>query len=90
MSITVPGQVSMNHEAHDGPMAFPVSMVMQRPGEVRFVSLGGISKRLMLAAMLYSPIGDEPESRAFAAADRLIDFERQQAEAAKKLNGLVT
>ena len=71
--VVIPGQLEINVEQHGGPNAFPFSFMAQRPGEIRFTAIGGISTRLMVAAMLATEdTADGWELRALERADSLI------------------
>ena len=85
--IVLPQQVGVSVEQGPGPNAFPFTFMMQQPGAVKFLAVGGMSKRLMVAAMC-GPLAatltvdvqtDHAwESEAFRLADALIAFEEKQ------------
>lgn len=79
--IVLPQQVQLTVENSSGPAAFPASMMMQQGNHIKWITMGGISKRLLIAAMIAGPPaeGDWWEKLAFASADRLIAFEEKQA-----------
>ena len=79
--IVLPQQVGVSVESVPGPNAFPLSLMMQQPGAVKFLAVGGISKRLLVASAVAGPPygdGETWEREAFVLADRLIAFEEKQ------------
>jgi hypothetical protein len=86
--IVLPQQVGVSVENVPGAAAFPVSVMMQQPGAIKWLTVGGISKRLLVAAMVADSIRECNtiqngfEKACFDRADRLIAFEEAQAKQA--------
>lgn len=82
--LAIPGRVNIQVEGAPGPNAFPISMAMGHPQQgVKFITLGGISTRLLVASMLGGsvPVDDNWERTCFSLADRLIEFDRRTTTA---------
>lgn len=65
--ILTPNAVNVAAQFQPGPLASPVAVTLQGPGQVQVIAIGGLTKVEQLAGMIY---GKSPESGPFTVETR--------------------